>query len=139
MMSRDDINPDTRALAERLIKYEAETAPAVEDTAHTCRVCEKVRRPITSLAGTAGFASLLGRALTLAKREAPALSAVQVAPDGSLEGLSGEAAEANPVLVSFLLTLLFTFIRENLTIRLLYDIWPDLPASGQTPRERDSK
>ncbi len=138
-MSRDNINPETMALAERLIHHESRAKVRAEDAGFTCRVCEKLRRPITSLAGTAGFVSLLGRALTLAKREAPALSAVQVRPDGSLEGLSREAAEANPILIAFLLSLLFTFIGEALTMRLLHDIWPDLPTLGQTPRERDSK
>jgi hypothetical protein len=50
------------------------------------RVCEKLRRPLTTLAGAIGFQSLILRALTLAKREAPSLSAVEVTADGSLTG-----------------------------------------------------
>ena len=38
------------------------------------------------LAGAAGFHSLLLRALMLAKREAPSLSAVRVNADGLLDG-----------------------------------------------------
>jgi hypothetical protein len=49
------------------------------------RVCEKLRRPLTTLAGAIGFQSLMLRALTLAKREAPSLSAVEVTADGSLQ------------------------------------------------------
>jgi hypothetical protein len=139
MMSRDDMNPEIKALAQRLIHHDAGLTSQAEDAEFMCRVCEKLRRPLTSLAGKAGFVSLLGRALTLAKREAPALSAVQVRPDGLLEGLSGETVEANPILVACLLSLLFTFIGEHLTMRLLQDIWPDLPYLGQALRERDSK
>jgi hypothetical protein len=49
------------------------------------RVCEKLRRPLTTLAGAIGFQSLMLRALTLAKRGAPSLSAVEVTADGSLQ------------------------------------------------------
>ena len=117
-----------RDLAERLVAFEAaETTISPADSVATCRVCEKLRRPLSALTGAAGFSSLLARALTLAKRECPALGAVGVNPDGSLDGLVGEAARASSVLVAHLLDLLATFIGETLTMRLLHDVWPDLP------------
>ena len=91
------------------------------------RVCEKLRRPLSTLAGTAGFRSLLARALALAKHEDRALDSVQVKEDGTLEGLDGEAAQAGTVLIAQLVGLLATFVGETLTLRLLRDAWPDLP------------
>jgi hypothetical protein len=127
-MNRPEVNLTMREIAERLSTIEANAANISEDnTDATCRVCEKLRRTLTMLTGTVGFASLLSRALTMAKREAPALSPVWVKEDGSLEGLSGEAALAHPVLIAHLLNLLTIFIGEALTIGLLYEIWPELP------------
>jgi hypothetical protein len=81
------------------------------------RVCEKLRRPLTTLAGAIGFQSLMLRALTLAKREAPSLSAVEVTADGSLQDGDVEPNLDNHddgvLPVAHLLGLLFTFIRET--------------------------
>lgn len=137
-MNPTAVSSETRELAKRLVAFEAAAKNPSKDDAHaTCRVCEKLRRPLLTLAGTAGYSSLLLRALTLAKRETSALSVVQVKPDGSLEGLDGEAAEAHPILVAYLLGLLITFIGEALTMRLLRDIWPDLPSSDLTSSGRN--
>src|ERR1700687_771072 len=79
---------ETRDLARRLLAHEAvadKTSLSTEST--VIRVYEKLRRSLCTLAGVAGFRSLVSRALTLAKAEAPSLSAVQVAADGSLKGL----------------------------------------------------
>ena len=51
------------------------------------RVCEKLRISLTRFAGADGFASLLRRALALARAENPSLQTVTVKPDGSLDGL----------------------------------------------------
>lgn len=132
LMNQTGVTPETRALAERLVALEARAAnvsPA--DRLATCRACEKLRRPLVTLTGAAGFSSLLTRALTLAAREEPALSEVEVETDGSLKGLYGKAADAHPVLVAYLLSLLITFIGETLTMELLHDVWPDLAGPGQ--------
>jgi hypothetical protein len=126
MMDQTGIGSEIMALAEHLVAFEAASANvAVTDTLATSRVCEKLRRPLVTLTGTAGFASLLSRSLTLAKRQAPALEAVQVNPDGTLQGLIGAAIEAQSVLVACLLGLLIIFIGQTLTMRLLHDIWPN--------------
>ena len=90
-------------------------------------VSEKLRRPLSTLAGSSGFRSLLARSLTLAKAQAPALSAVKVKPDGSLEGLGSEDqdAEAGVILIAQLLGLLVTFIGEGLVLSLVLDAWPN--------------
>ena len=129
-MTRSADTPTTRELAQRLLAYEAvETGTANADTQAVSRVCDKLRRPLTTLAGAAGFRSLLARALTLAKQESPVLGAWEVNPDGSLQGLNGEAAQSGSVLIAHLLGLMITFIGESLTLRLLHDVWPDLPGS----------
>ncbi len=140
MMSQTGIKSEIRELAEQLVALEARSQSVSRvDSLATCRVCDKLRRPLVTLTGTAGFSSLLARALTLAQRESSALSAVQVKPDGSLEGLEGEAALAHPILVGYLLSLLITFIGETLTMRLLHDIWPDLPGLDLNTLAKESK
>ena len=136
-MNRTAVSLETRELAEWLVAFEAAAKNSSRDDAHaTCRVCEKLRRPLSVLTGTAGFSSLFARALTLAEREVPALSAVQVRADGSLDGFHGDVTKANGVLIAHLLGLLITFIGEALTMRLLHDIWPDLAAFDfSVPRE----
>ena len=80
--------PQTRDLAQRLLAYQNAAGKTSEPTEFAAfGVCERLRQPLITLAGVAGFRSLLSRALTLARAEAPSLSAVQVAADGSLQGL----------------------------------------------------
>ena len=132
-MNRIGSRQAARDQAEWLVAFEAGSREVLgEDRLATCRVCEKLRRPLSHLTGPAGFSSLLTRALTLAQREAPALSGVRVTSTGTLEGLSGEAAQASTTLIAHLLELLTTFIGESLTLRLLHDIWPELPTSDCT-------
>lgn len=127
-----------RQLAERLVAFEAAETNILEgDAVATCRVCEKLRRLLSTFTGTAGFSSLLTRSLTLAKREAPALSAVRVDSDGSMTGMEGEAARACSVLVAHLLSLLTTFVGETLTMRLLHDVWPEFSGSNLNSQGED--
>jgi hypothetical protein len=120
--------PTTRNLAKQLLALERdETASDMSDV-HAIRcVCDKLRSPLTTLAGAAGFRSLLARALTLAKQESPVLGAWEVQADGSLQGLNGEPAQSGEVLIAHLIGLMITFIGESLTLRLLHDVWLDLP------------
>lgn len=127
-MTRSADTPTTRELAQSLLAYEAdETGAAMGNAPTVCRVCDKLRRPLTTLAGAAGFRSLLARALTLAQRESPALRAWEVKADGSLEVLNGEAVPSGAVLIAQLIGLMITFIGEALTLRLLHDVWINLP------------
>ena len=128
-MNQTAVTVPVKEIADQLIAFES-ASQSDADTDATCRVCEKMRRPLITLAGAAGFSSLLQRALALARREAPVLDAVSVEPDGSLKGLEGSAASATPVLVAHLLGLLITFIGQTLTMRLLHDIWPEMSVTG---------
>ena len=136
-------HPSLQDLARRLLAIEA--ARAQSSDAHVdeaVRVCEKLRVPLVKFAGRAGFASLLSRALALAKAEVPALAAVHVRADGALEGFDEvertQSAEARGrdavVLVAQLLGLLVTFIGELLTLRLVRDAWPDVSMNGSNGR-----
>ena len=127
--------PQTRDLALRLLAYENAAGKTSEPTEFAAfGVCERLRQPLINLAGVAGLRSLLSRALTLARAEAPSLSAVQVAADGSLQGLdelrpqvdADEAREAAITLVTQLLGLLVRVVGEAVTLQLVAsEILPD--------------
>ncbi len=140
--------PESQHLAQRLLTYEAvagENSEPAESAAF--RVCAKLRRPLITLAGVAGFRSLLSRALTLARAEAPSLSAVQVAADGSLRGLDElepqidkeKARDDGAILIAQLLGLLLTFIGEGLTLRLVQDVWPEAAFDGRVSEKERGK
>jgi hypothetical protein len=141
-MSRSSASPKTRALAQHLIAYE-EGAVGDHSEAHmpaVFYVSEKLRHPLWTLAGSSGFRSLLTRALTLAKAQAPELSTVQVRPDGSLDGLGSEArdAEAGVILIAQLLELLVTFIGETIVMNLVLDSWPNFSdINGSEKKDHD--
>ena len=100
-------------------------------------VSEKLRRPLSTLAGSSGFRSLLVRSLTLAKAQDPRLSAVQVKPDGSLEGLGGgdQDAESGVILIAQLVQLLVTFIGEGLVLSLVLDSWPNFTGINSSEKK----
>jgi len=82
----DPATPEVRRFAQRLLAEEAALGRGPGGPV-VLRVCEKLRRPLMTLAGSAGFNSLLFRALTLAKKQAPILRDVQLGADGLLKGL----------------------------------------------------
>lgn len=139
-MSRSIPNPETQKLAERLVSYEAGKNSSAGEIPLDFLVIEKLRRPLIALVGVAGFSSLVSRTLVLARKEAPGLSAVQVKPDGSLEGLKevdqGQAM-ARAMLIAQLLGLLVTFIGESLMMKIVGDAWPDLPAEDTVEKSND--
>ena len=96
-------------------------------------VSEKLRIPLTKFAGPEGFASLLRRALVLAKAEVPMLQSIKVSAEGRLEGFeqlpaetgTAGASEAAIAITAHLLELLGTFIGETLTLKLVREAWPE--------------
>ena len=123
-------------MAQRLLAYEAGSRDAAHVAPTAGPVSEKLRRHLGKLLGPTGYQALLTRALTLARRDAPGLSTVQVNADGSLEGLAElserAAPEAHAMLITHLLALLITFIGESLTLHLLRDVWADFPAGASS-------
>jgi hypothetical protein len=138
---------ESRYLAQRLLNYEAVEGKNSETTESVAfRVCAKLRDPLIILAGVAGFRSLLSRALTLARAEAPNLSGVQVTADGSLTGLNelepqigtDRAGNEGAILIAQLIGLLLTFIGKGLTLRMVQDVWPEAAFDGRVS-EREKK
>ncbi len=114
-------------------------------------VCEKLQGVLTAFAGSAGFRSLLTRALTLAKAQESSLAGVQVLEDGSLRGFEGlhtetgtrptkkaERGAGGEILVAQLLELLVIFIGEPLTLQLVRSAWPDVRRSAMRIRTKDT-
>lgn len=125
------LSPQTLDLARRLLACEVVAGEtSVPKESAVFRVSEKLRPPLCALAGVASYRTLFSRALMLAKAEAPGLDAVQVAEDGSLQGLEVEPqngngrAESGVILIAQLLGLFLTFIGETLTLRLVQDVSP---------------
>ncbi len=85
--------------------------------------------------GRAGFQALVARALKLATPEVPWLSMVRVVGDGELEGLAAARTSINAAIFSSgevallaqLIGLLVAFIGPTLTLRLIKQLWPQLP------------
>jgi hypothetical protein len=101
--------------------------------AATERVLNMLHLHLSKRIGQEGFRTLLARALALTSVQFPALSGVRVAADGSLAGLRGtaeadeaEIAEGAAALISQLIALLTTFIGEDLTLRILGSVWPEI-------------
>jgi hypothetical protein len=127
--------PKMRDLAHRLLAYEAGAGKTSEPAeSATLRVYEKLRQSLGEFVGVAGFQSLASRALTLARPEAPGLSAARVTEDGYLQGLGeienqfdtdkDRAGEGGIILIARLLGLLRIFLGEALTLSLLRNAWP---------------
>ena len=130
-------SPTARELSDLLLDYEKVQAnPA---TLTVSRVCDKLRLPLTTLVGAVGYRSLLNRALTLAKQESQVFAASEITSDGSLAELSEEAVQSSVVLVAHLIGLLITFIGHSLTMRLVQDVWVDLPLLTGNSERKQSK
>ncbi len=127
-------SPAIQDLARRLLAVEAASGSALDDQPHAheaARVTERLRIALTKFAGPSGFEALLSRALALAKSDVPALQAVNMKPNGSLEGFAERTVgDGGIALIAHLLGLLVTFIGEPITLNLLADAWPDESLDG---------
>jgi hypothetical protein len=100
------------------------------------RVYDRLRLPLSKLAGIAGFRSLMSRALVMAKAELPSLVSISVLEDGSLKKLDCpeqdrmDDGKGEIVVLAHLLGLLVTFIGEPLTLQLVRDAWPSASMIG---------
>ena len=141
---------EMRDLAQLLLTYEANARnPSDPERSTTLRVYEKLRQSLVELAGTAGFQSLASRALTLARSEAPSLSAVRVAAEGNLQGMSvtelpidfdkDQFHEGGVILLSRLLGLLLIFLGEALTMNLIRSVWPDAALDDSITRMGETR
>jgi hypothetical protein len=125
--------PELKELARRLLAYEAPKGKSMGATGSAAfRVSEKLRLSLGKFFGTAGFSSLVSRALALGSLEVSWLGALQIKADGSIEGLEeagvkvdkDQLAAGETVLLAQLLGLLMIFIGPVLTSSLMFEIWP---------------
>lgn len=141
--------PNMRDFAGNLIVHEANGhRRSRTKTGAALRVCEKLRPPLTTLMGHAGFQAVLSRALALASAEQPVLRRAHVRPDGTLAGLDEPQAQVSPrtfteeevVLVAQLLGLLAALIGEELSRRIVSQTWPDLHhTDSRQPKEKNEE
>jgi hypothetical protein len=133
--------PETNDLARSLLAYETAAGGTAELVpAPVVRICEKLRGPLSALAGVAGYRSLLARALTLARAEAPTLGALQVADDGGLLGFQEfvsrsdkhHASEAGVLLTTQLVGLFLSLLGAALTLQLVQEVFPNLTVTTES-------
>ena len=136
---------EMRKLAGRLIAHQARHSAACPLPA-ALQVCERLRSHLVALMGTLGFRALLSRALALAAAEIPSLGTRQIEADGSFKDWEEQqeatdkdhAAEGGALLVAQLLGLLAAFIGEDLTLRQVREIWPEMAIPESTSRKGSS-
>ena len=103
------------------------------------RACQKLSWRLARLVTVEGYRALLDRSLHLGRDRFPILAGISAGtePDACLGGLRTVApvdsftlhAALTEVLAG-MLGLLSTFIGDELTIRIVRDVWPDAPTVG---------
>ena len=142
-----DPPPGANGLARRLVEHEANGRPAAADLLPAGeRVLRRLRDDLSRVLGDEGFAALEGRALDLAGRRFAFLANGARGPrslDDARAALAGrdprEAGEALQAVCAHLIGLLFTFLGEPLTRRLIRLAWPDLPGDDSAARARETR
>ena len=131
--------PQMRKFAERLMANETVGNVLTKtNTPAGFYVSEKLQLHLVTVMGNTGFHTLVARSLALSSAELPWLRTVRVKADGSLEGAEKLQAQLDPdtffegkvVLLAQLLGLLVAFIGEDLTLRLVREVWPQVPLKG---------
>jgi len=125
-----------RDFAARLIAHEAGVSRSADKGVSAAfAVPDRMRAPLATLMGNGDHRALLMRTLALAGSEVIWLKNSRVAADGSLEGPAPpvpvdpeEVLEGGIVPVAQLIGLLVAFIGERLTLQLVREVWPKLPA-----------
>jgi hypothetical protein len=140
-----------RAFAKQLLTWEMKANHHGTDSELPAifRVCERLRLCLTGLSGICGFRALLSRALILSEREVPWMKAIQAKLDGSLGGIDEikerlpqeEIFQGGLVLVAELVRLMVGFIGEDLTLRLVREVWPgaSLDNVGQNEESKNEQ
>ena len=124
--------------ARRLLRHEAETAGHADEIAVGFEsACRALHDRLAPLISSSGVHTLLARALKLAARDFPFLASVSISFNGdcALSGLAGATEKRDPAEIADGLTaalahfmwLLVIFIGENLGLRKVREIWPEVP------------
>jgi hypothetical protein len=135
------------AIARWLINCEMGDEGSRAGTAAAARVFDKLSQRLAVLITPIGAEALLARAVHLSRATFPFLDQVQGAPKETpfIARLSATAATVAPrqadeglmLVLGRLIGLLESFIGQDLTLRLLRDVWPDLPKVPQTAPDVD--
>lgn len=123
-------------LAHRLLRHEAAgSREPAELGAAAGRVVDKLRDPLEALVGPGGADAICRRARSLAKRQFPFLDEETGRPPPAPD----EAEAANAAVLAHLLGLLAELMGEDLGLRPVRKLWPDLAAgddaSSSTEKE----
>jgi hypothetical protein len=124
--------------ARRLLRHEAERAGGADDVvASFQRVFSALHDRLAPLISSSGYQTLFARALKLAARDFPFVAGVSIHGDGSLSGLQAaytrnpsEVADAFTAVLAHFIWLLVIFIGENLGLRKVREVWPEVPLDG---------
>ena len=123
-------------IARRVIHSRYRDAPSLAASADAMQLsCGELYRVLETAMGPAGLQALITRAIKLTARDYPWLAQVKVgnAAGCALSGLTeaaerldvAEANEGYAALLATIVSLLVTFIGEELTLRFLRLAWPD--------------
>jgi hypothetical protein len=139
------VTPAQRDLARWLLDEEMGDGRGSEALLEAAdRVCRKLSGRLARLVTVVGYRALLGRAVHLSGSEFPFLRGVRArdTEDGCFDGLREKAEGVEPAMLraalrtvfGSVIELLTTFIGEDLTTRLVRDVWPCAPFDGIDPR-----
>jgi hypothetical protein len=134
-----------RLLAERIVAdEEARVGSAGEAVSAVKAIHEKLAWVVSSVVGDAGFVGMFARTLRKIRSAHPCLAGLTSTEADPIEGLwrcleGQDPATVRTVAVALLdgfLTLLSTFIGDELTLRLFLSTWPGAVASALAPAEK---
>ena len=143
-------NPAHQELAGWLLEREIGDRDGLDAEVEAAElVCCKLSRRLAKLVTPAGAQAVLARALYLARAEFPFLEGVQVgsSPEVCLEGLRESAEGVEPVqaraglalALASAVGLVATFIGDELTLRLVRDVWPDARLGDTDPGTQEAQ
>ena len=126
--------PSLLRVATAVVATELSRASAGHEARVAERIMIRLHEHLGKLIGPAGFDVLLARSLVLARRAHPSLSGCVAGAGGHLSwpeepgGANRASVERGAVgILSRFFELLAVLIGEDLTMRLVRDVWPDLP------------
>ena len=126
---------DVGEIARRLVASEAGDAPDGAAVAAVVQdACARLGGDLRHILGAHGVSALLGRALSLARREHPVLAEVALYPESARsrsleEALARDGADASAAgasLLAHLWSLLVLLLGESLGMQPVYKLWPHL-------------
>lgn len=127
--------PSLHHLAMAVVATELSRSGAGHEASVAERSMVRLHEHFGKLIGPTGFDVLLARSLVLARRAHPLLSSCEAGFGGQLSWLPdavndsdrASAESAAVVLLAHLFELLARLLGEELSMRLVHDVWPDLP------------